>query len=139
VEIADPLAEATNEIPAESIGQKMRPQTFFRGNEKRDFLLGVWIPIVLGIVSVLCGWGLTKIENNLPAWAPTAAFALSAILFVLAIALGFIATRRGSPIAIDSSKRGAEDNAPLVINQNVTSRHQSGGVTAHTINERTDL
>lgn len=104
---------------------------------QRDFLLSVWIPIVLGIVSVLCGWGLTKVENNLPAWAPTAAFALSAILFVLAIALGFIATRRGS--SIDSSKRGTEDDAPLVINQNVTSRHQSGGVTAHTINERTDL
>jgi hypothetical protein len=106
---------------------------------QRDFLQSVWIPVVLSGISVLCGWGLTKVENNLPVWAPTAAFLLSVGLFILAIVLGFFATRRGSSTAINPSRSGAEDTALLVVNQNVASRHQSGGVTAHTINERDKL
>src|SRR5947209_3301736 len=102
---------------------------------QRDLLLGVWIPLVLAAISSLLGWGITKVENSLPAWAPTAAFVLSAGLVVLAIALGFLAIRRGSSPTVVSSKNKAKDGAPFVINQNVTSHHQSGGVTAHTIKE----
>jgi len=95
----------------------------------RHAILNLWVPVLFGIVFALFGWDLSKFDNSLPPWTPVAAFVLACALFVVALTLGLSAVRR-CPDA-------AKSPPPCFFkSEDVSSRNQSGGLTAHTVNLR---
>jgi uncharacterized membrane protein len=95
----------------------------------RYAILALWVPVLFGIVFALFGWDLAKFDNNLPPWTPVAAFVLACALFVVALTLGISAVRR----CPDAAKAPP---SVLIQSEDVSSRNQSGGLTAHTVNLR---
>ncbi len=90
-------------------------------------IAGFWLPLIFGTVFFLIGWALPLVAHDPPSWVSKAAFIVAGLLVFVAVLMGRRIGKRVSPDAEGVTIRGS-------FNQNVTSRNQEGGVTAHSIN-----